>query len=519
MIRLIDIQKSYDNGTKALKGVNLRIDDGEFVFLVGPSGSGKSTILKLITAEIAPTGGRLMVNGYNLNNIRPRQVPYMRRTLGVIFQDFRLIEKKTVRENLTFAMRAVGASPREIRKRVPYVLELVGLDQKGDRKPNQLSGGEQQRVAIARALVNNPQMIIADEPTGNLDPMRSLEIMMSASTSWVPPCWWSPTRRNWSTASPSGWWPLRTAGSSATRRAGITTMRQRYDFGYFLSEGFHSIFTHGFMSFAAVCMIICCLLIMGSFTLVAVNAENMFSDLEAENQFTAYIDESLTQEEAKALQDDIEAVPNVARAEFMTKEQAQEEFEADYEGNELFDGLPSDVYRDRFHVYLDDISKLTETENAIKEVTGVAKTKSAPEIAEGFTVIRNIAGAVAVILVVILLAVSLFIIANTIKLATFNRREEIAIMKMCGATNAFVRWPFVFEGLILGLVGAVVAFFLQWGIYVLVGSAISGSDTISLITVLPFQPMALRVLGVFVLTGFVIGAGGSVLAIRKFLQV
>lgn len=169
MIRLIDIQKSYDNGTKALKGVNLRIDDGEFVFLVGPSGSGKSTILKLITAEIAPTGGRLMVNGYNLNNIRPRQVPYMRRTLGVIFQDFRLIEKKTVRENLTFAMRAVGASPREIRKRVPYVLELVGLDQKGDRKPNQLSGGEQQRVSIARALAKHPKLLLCDEPTGALD--------------------------------------------------------------------------------------------------------------------------------------------------------------------------------------------------------------------------------------------------------------------------------------------------------------------------------------------------------------
>lgn len=176
MIRLIDIQKSYDNGTKALKGVNLRIDDGEFVFLVGPSGSGKSTILKLITAEIAPTGGRLMVNGYNLNNIRPRQVPYMRRTLGVIFQDFRLIEKKTVRENLTFAMRAVGASPREIRKRVPYVLELVGLDQKGDRKPNQLSGGEQQRVAIARALVKRPDILLLDEPLSNLDARLRLEM-------------------------------------------------------------------------------------------------------------------------------------------------------------------------------------------------------------------------------------------------------------------------------------------------------------------------------------------------------
>ena len=178
MIRLIDIQKTYDNGTRALKGVSMRIDDGEFVFLVGPSGSGKSTIIKLITGEIAPSEGRLKVNGYNMNTIRPKQVPGMRRTLGVIFQDFRLIEKKTVEENLTFVMRVVGASPREIKKRIPYVLQLVGLDHKGDRLPSELSGGEQQRVAIARALVNNPSVIIADEPTGNLDPQRSLEIMM-----------------------------------------------------------------------------------------------------------------------------------------------------------------------------------------------------------------------------------------------------------------------------------------------------------------------------------------------------
>ena len=178
MVRLIDVQKEYENGTKALKGVSLRIDDGEFVFLVGPSGSGKSTVIKLITAEIAPTEGRLMVNGYNLNNIRPRQVPYMRRTLGIIFQDFRLIEKKTVYDNLAFAMKAVGASNRELRRRIPYVLELVGLEKKGANYPGELSGGEQQRVAIARALVNNPSMIIADEPTGNLDPQRSLEIMM-----------------------------------------------------------------------------------------------------------------------------------------------------------------------------------------------------------------------------------------------------------------------------------------------------------------------------------------------------
>ncbi|MCI9171369.1 MAG: cell division ATP-binding protein FtsE [Lawsonibacter sp.] len=178
MVRFIDVHKEYDNGTKALKGVNVRIDDGEFVFLVGPSGSGKSTLIKLITAEIAPTEGRVMVNGFNLNTIAPRQVPLMRRTLGIIFQDFRLIEKKTVYENLAFSMRAIGASNRELRRRIPYVLQLVGLDKKGDRFPGQLSGGEQQRVAIARALVNNPSMIIADEPTGNLDPQRSLEIMM-----------------------------------------------------------------------------------------------------------------------------------------------------------------------------------------------------------------------------------------------------------------------------------------------------------------------------------------------------
>ena len=177
MVRLIDVYKEYDNGTKALKGVNLRIDDGEFVFLVGPSGSGKSTVIKLITGEIGATQGRLMVNGYNLNNIAVRQIPYMRRTLGIIFQDFRLIEKKTVYENLSFVMRAIGASNREVKRRIPYVLQLVGLEDKENSYPGQLSGGEQQRVAIARALVNNPSMIIADEPTGNLDPQRSLEIM------------------------------------------------------------------------------------------------------------------------------------------------------------------------------------------------------------------------------------------------------------------------------------------------------------------------------------------------------
>ena len=177
MIEFTDVVKSYTEGNKALNGVSMQIEDGEFVFLVGHSGSGKSTIIKLITGELRPTSGSVHVNGYSLDRIRKREIPYMRRTVGVVFQDFRLIANKTVYDNVAFAMRVVGAKEREIKERVPYVLNLVGLDTKSRRHPGELSGGEQQRLAIARALVNNPSTIIADEPTGNLDPARSLEIM------------------------------------------------------------------------------------------------------------------------------------------------------------------------------------------------------------------------------------------------------------------------------------------------------------------------------------------------------
>ena len=177
MIHFTDVTKSYTEGNTALNGVSLQIEDGEFVFLVGPSGSGKSTIMKVITGELKPTSGQVHVNGYSLERIRKRDIPYMRRTLGVVFQDFRLINKMTVYDNVAYAMRVIGAKETEIKERVPYVLDLVGLTGKERRHPNEMSGGEQQRLAIARALVNNPSTIIADEPTGNLDPARSFELM------------------------------------------------------------------------------------------------------------------------------------------------------------------------------------------------------------------------------------------------------------------------------------------------------------------------------------------------------
>ncbi len=179
MVQMNDVKMVYESSqTTALHDVDITINEGEFVFLVGPSGSGKTTLIKLLTGEIQPTEGEITVNGFDMCRIKRRKVPMMRRTIGVVFQDFRLIDDMTVYDNVAFAMRVVGTTEKVIKERVPYVLNLVGLDGREKRRPQELSGGEQQRVAIARALVNSPRMIIADEPTGNLDPVRSLELML-----------------------------------------------------------------------------------------------------------------------------------------------------------------------------------------------------------------------------------------------------------------------------------------------------------------------------------------------------
>lgn len=177
MIEFRGVHKTYDTGIKALKDINIRIDKGEFVFIVGASGAGKSTFLKLIMREEVASAGEVIVNDFKLSKLRRREIPYLRRTMGIVFQDFRLINNMTVFDNVAFAMRVVGASKRDIRRRVPYILGLVGLQNKARSYPIELSGGEQQRVGLARALVNNPSLIIADEPTGNIDPDMSYEIM------------------------------------------------------------------------------------------------------------------------------------------------------------------------------------------------------------------------------------------------------------------------------------------------------------------------------------------------------
>ncbi len=296
-------------------------------------------------------------------------------------------------------------------------------------------------------------------------------------------------------------------------------MRKQINAGYFFTEGLHNVFSHGLMSFAAVCMIVACLLIMGTFTLVAVNMEHLLGELERENEFVAYIDETYTREQAQELESKLTAIENISGVTFVTKEEARVNYLQGREDVELLKELPDTVFRDRFRIRVDNIRDISATVDQVKAVTGVAKVTVALEIAQGFVLVRNVATGVALTLVAMLLLISLFIIANTIKLATFYRREEIAIMRMCGATNGFIRWPFVYEGMLLGLAGSVVAFFLQWGVYQLLYTFIGKNAGMGVAVIIPFAAMGLRIFFTFLVSGFVIGVGGSMLAIRKFLQV
>ncbi len=295
----------------------------------------------------------------------------------------------------------------------------------------------------------------------------------------------------------------------------------KHNFFYFIKEGAFNMFSHGFMSFAAVGITVACLLIMGTFTLVAVNANAMLAEMESQNQMLAFVDKSLSEDEARAMEQVILSLDNVAKATFISNEEAAAAFRGRYEDDELFQGLPDDNFRHRYAIDLKDIGYMRQTKEALEAVPGIGRgnVSAYEDEAAGFITIRNVAGVVCVVLIAVLFLVSVFIIANTIKLTTFDRRDEIAIMKMVGATNGFIRWPFVYEGFLLGLFSAVIGFFLQWGLYEAVARSVASNDTINLISVVPFQSMWTYVAVIFVVAGMLIGVGGSLSAIRKFLQV
>lgn len=291
----------------------------------------------------------------------------------------------------------------------------------------------------------------------------------------------------------------------------------KHNFGYFVHEGFSNMFSHGFMSFAAIGITVACLLIMGTFTLVAVNANGLLEDLERENEMLAFVEEDYQHPED--LQKKLEAISNVESVTFISRQQAMESFLEDYPDEEMFRDLDPNILRDRFSLKVLDLEQISRTKASVEAVSGVAYVNAAEEVAGGFITIRNVATVVCVALIAILFLVSVFIISNTIRLTTFDRREEIAIMRMVGATNGFIRWPFVYEGFLLGFLGASIAFLMQWGLYEAVAQGVSNNDALQLIDIIPFRELWKPVAGSFAGAGILIGVGGSLSAIRKYLQV
>ena len=289
--------------------------------------------------------------------------------------------------------------------------------------------------------------------------------------------------------------------------------------GYLLKEGFKGIFTHGFMSFAAVCVTIACLVIVGSFSILAYNLDVMVEELNQNSEILVYIDADLPDAEARSIGTQINLLDNVLQSTFVSREEALEDFIADHDGDSAFSGVQASDLRHRYIVSLEDNLLMQQTDEQLKQLPGVAKTNAAYELAEGFSTIQSVLHIVSYAVVAVLLVVSLLIISNTVKLAMYDRKDEIAIMKMVGATNGFIRLPFIVEGFTLGMIGAVLAFGLEWVGYDALVQRVSGVDSLQLFSFVPFQELLIPMVVVFAGAGMFVGIVGSWTSIRKFMDV
>ena len=289
--------------------------------------------------------------------------------------------------------------------------------------------------------------------------------------------------------------------------------------GYLLKEGIRGIFLHGFMSFAAVCVTVACLIIVGSFSILAYNLDVMVQDLNQTSEILAYIDSDLSDAEARSIGTKINALSNVLQAKFISREEALESFVKDHNGDSAFNGVQASDLRHRYEVTLEDNSLMDQTDAQLQQIPGVAKTNAAYELAQGFTTIQQVLHIASVALIAVLLVISLLIISNTVKLAMYDRRDEISIMKMVGATNGFIRLPFIVEGFTLGMMGAILAFGLEWVGYDALVNRISSVDSLRLFTFVPFKTLLIPMLIVFGAAGLFVGIVGSWTSIRKFMDV
>lgn len=289
--------------------------------------------------------------------------------------------------------------------------------------------------------------------------------------------------------------------------------------GYLLKEGFRGIFLHGFMSFAAVCVTVACLVIVGSFSILAYNLDVMVEELNQTSEILVYIDSELSDAEAKSIGTKINMLDNVLKSTFVSREEALEDFIADHDGDSAFSGVQAQDLRHRYVVTLEDNTKMKQTDEQLKQLPGVAKTNAAYELAEGFSTIQDVLHLVSLAIIAVLLVVSLLIISNTVKLAMYDRKDEIAIMKMVGATNGFIRLPFVVEGFSLGMMGAILAFGLEWLGYDAMIQKIAAVDALQLFKLVSFQELLIPMVIVFAAAGMFVGIVGSWTSIRKFMNV
>lgn len=289
--------------------------------------------------------------------------------------------------------------------------------------------------------------------------------------------------------------------------------------GYLLKEGFKGIFTHGFMSFAAVCVTVACLVIVGSFSILAYNLDEMVEDLNKTSEILCYVDSNLSDAEARSIGTKINLLDNVQQSTFVSREEALENFIEDHDGDSAFSGVQASDLRHRYVVVLEDNLLMEQTEAQLKQLVGIAETSAAYELAEGFTTIQNVLHIVSAGVIAVLLVVSLLIISNTVKLAMYDRKDEIAIMKMVGATNAFIRLPFQVEGFTLGMMGALLAFGLEWVAYDYLIQKVGAVDSLQLFTFVPFQELLIPMATVFGAAGMFVGIVGSWTSIRKFMDV
>ena len=289
--------------------------------------------------------------------------------------------------------------------------------------------------------------------------------------------------------------------------------------GYLLKEGFRGIFLHGFMSFAAVCVTVACLVIVGSFSMLAYNLDEMVKELNQTSEILVYVDANLSDAEARSIGTKINLLDNVLQATFVSREEALEDFIADHDGDSAFSGVQASDLRHRYVVSLEDNTKMKQTDEQLKQLPGVAKTNAAYELAKGFSTIQDVLHMVSAAIIAVLLVVSLLIISNTVKLAMYDRKDEIAIMKMVGATNGFIRLPFVVEGFTLGMMGAILAFGLEWVGYDALIQKIAAVDALQLFSFVSFQELLIPMVVVFAAAGMFVGIVGSWTSIRKFMNV